>query len=125
VPHFTEGCKVAHLHLIRSQTQTSAHENSRTFTAALLNSYSKHAPTPSAYFKRQALIVYGCELVNSLESHALEFDDASKEELLKTGVRILTAAGASDNEVDYSNLKVPDDHYRGLNLDIIAMVCPG
>src|SRR6266481_4008670 len=85
VPHFTEGCEVAHLHLIRSQTQTSAHENSRTFTAALLNSYSKHAPTPSAYFKRQALIIYGCELVNSLESHALEFDDVSKEGLLKTG----------------------------------------
>jgi hypothetical protein len=60
-----------------------------------------------------------------LESHALEFDDASKEGLLKTGVRILTAAGASDNEVDYSNLKVQDDHYRGLNTDIIAMVCPG
>jgi len=57
-------------------------------------------------------VVYGCELVNSLEFHALELDDASKEGLLKTGVRILTAAGASDNEVDYSSLKVPDDHYR-------------
>src|ERR1700691_5229857 len=103
-------------------TQTPAHhEHSCSFTTALLDSYYNHAPAPSAYFKRQALIGYGCELVNRLDRHALEFDDASKEQLLRAGVRGLTAAGGSENEVDDSIFKVPDDR---LSLDIIAMVCP-
>jgi hypothetical protein len=117
-------CEVAHLHQIRLKTQTSVHENARSFTAALLDSYSKHAPTPSAYFKRQALTVYGCDVVNSLEFLACELNDASKEQLLKAGVRSLTAAGDSENEVDYTIFKVPDDNCGGLSLDIIAMVCP-
>jgi hypothetical protein len=118
----TEECEVAHLHLIRLQTQASAHENSRSFTAFLLDSYFKHAPPPSAYFRRQILMVYGCELVTRLEN-ARELEDASKGRLLKAGVRSLIAAGGSENEVDYSTLIVLDDNCGDLSRDIMAMVC--
>jgi hypothetical protein len=67
---------------------------------------------------------YGRELLNSLEFHTSEFDDGSKERLLKAGVRGLTAARDSENELDYSIFEAPDNHCEGLSLDIRAMVCP-
>jgi len=67
-------------------------------------------------------MAYGCELVTRLEN-AGELEDASKGRLLKAGVRSLIAAGDSENEVDYSALKVIDDDHRALSQDIMAMVC--
>jgi hypothetical protein len=117
-----EECEVAHLHLIRLQIQASAHENSRSFAAFLLDSYFKHAPAPSGYFRRQILMAYGCELVTRLEN-ARGLENASRGRLLKAGVRSLIAAGGSENKVDYSTLKVLDDDCGDLSQDIMAMVC--
>jgi hypothetical protein len=116
---------VANLHLIRLHAEKSSHENFCVFTTALLHNYSKHAPTPSDYFKRQALMTYGCELVTRLEFYTWGLDIVSKEQLLDAGVRSLTAAGDSEKEIDYSILKVPDDDFRVSGLDIVALVCPG
>jgi hypothetical protein len=66
-------------------------------------------------------MAYGCELVTRLEN-ARELEDASKGRLLKAGVRSLIAAGGSENEVDYSTLKVLDDDCGDLSQDIMAMV---
>jgi hypothetical protein len=104
------------------KTQTSAHDATRSFTTLFLESYSKRSAAPSLYFKRQALLAYGRELVNGVEFLASELDEPSKQRVLQIGTRSLTAAGDSENELDYSPFEDPDDEFDPLNQHVISML---
>lgn len=104
------------------KTQTFADDATRSFITLFLESYSKHSPAPSLYFKRQALLAYGRELVNSVEFFASELDEPSKKRVLHLGIKSLTAAGDSENEVDYSAFQDPDDEFNTLNQHVISML---
>jgi hypothetical protein len=91
-----------------------AHDATRSFITLFLASYSKRSAAPSLYFKRQALLAYGRELVNSVEFFASKLDEPSKKRVLHLGIRSLTAAGDSENEVDYSAFEDPDDEFNAL-----------
>jgi hypothetical protein len=104
------------------KTQTSAHDSARSFTTLFLESYSKRSAAPSLYFKRQALLAYGRELINAVEFLASELDGPSKQRALHLGIRSLTAAGDSENELDYSVLQDPDDEFSALNQHVISML---
>ena len=121
---FAEKSEVAHLHVSLLKPQTSAHasDNIRSFTTLLLESYSKRSVAPSLYFKRQALLAYGCELVNSVEFLASELDEHSKQQVLHLGIRSLTAAGDSEHRLDYSAFENPDDEFKALNQHVISML---
>ena len=116
---FADEGEVAHLHLILLKSQTSAHESTWSFTTLFLESYFKRSVAPSLYFKRQVLLAYGRELVNNVEFSASELDEPSKQRALHLGIRSLTAAGNSENELDYSVFEEPDD---ALNRHIISML---
>ena len=52
------------------------------------------------YFKRQALVAYGREMVTALEFFATDLDEEAKERVLGAGVRTLRAAAASESDLD-------------------------
>ena len=104
------------------KTQTFDHDATRSFTTLFLESYSKHTAAPSPYFKRQALLAHGRELVNSVEFCASELDEPSKKRVLFFGIRSLTAAGNSESEVDYSAFEDLDDEFNALNQHVISML---
>lgn len=104
------------------KTQTSAHDATRAFTTLFLESYAKRSVTPSTYFKRQALLAYGCELVNGVEFLASELDEPSKQRMLHLGIRSLTAVGDSEKELDYSAFEDSDDEFNALNQHVISML---
>ncbi|KAJ7778673.1 hypothetical protein DFH07DRAFT_1033368 [Mycena maculata] len=92
---------VAHLHLVilKSRNIPEVEEAVRTFISAFLDSYGTRVPRASLYFKRQALIAYGRELVTAIEFFAAELDGEAKDRVLDVGVRS-RAAGESDSELD-------------------------
>jgi len=110
------------LHIILLKTQTLARDATRSFITLFLESYSRHSAAPSLYFKRQALLAHGRELVNSVEFFASELDEPSKKRVLHLGIRSLTAAGNSENELDYSTFEDPDDEFNTLNQHVISML---
>ncbi|KAJ7168411.1 kinase-like domain-containing protein [Mycena crocata] len=97
------GMLVAHLHLLVSQTRGC--EAARTFIASFLDSYGAHAPPVSPYFKRQALIAYGREMVTAIEFFATELDEEGKKRVLTAGVRSLRAAAGSESEMNSSAIR--------------------
>jgi len=92
------------------------------FITRFLESYFKGSAATSLYFKRQALLAYGRELVNGVEFPTYELDGPSKQRMLHYGVRCLTAAGDSENELDYSAFEDPDDEFSTLNQHVISML---
>jgi hypothetical protein len=110
------------LHIILLKTQTSAHDATRAFTTLFLESYSKRSAAPSLYFKRQALLAYGRELVNGVEFLASKLDEPSKQRVLHLGIRSLTAAGDSENEFDYSAFEDSDDEFNALNQHVSSLL---
>ena len=80
----------------------------------LPESYTKRSAAPSLYFKRQALLAYGRELINGVEFLESKLDEPSKQRMLHLGIRSLTAAGGSENEFDYSAFEDSDDEFSPL-----------
>ncbi|KAF7353757.1 APH domain-containing protein [Mycena venus] len=101
------GMLVAHLHLIIAQSGSKPDvcDTTRTFISAFLDSYGAHAPPASTYFKRQALIAYGREMVTAIEFFAADWDESARKRVLDAGVRSLRAADGSEAEV---NVKLDD-----------------
>ena len=117
-------CKVAHLHMIilKTESTASALRNTRLFIVTLLRSYANHAPAPSLYFKRQALVSHGRELVNTLAFQEAELDNVTKERALNAGIKSLRAAGNSENDLDLSVLEDTNERYEFLYEGIIALL---
>ncbi|KAJ7822677.1 kinase-like domain-containing protein [Mycena leptocephala] len=99
------GMLVAHLHLLIAQSESVVSHATHTFISVFLDSYGTHVPPASDYFKRQALIAYGREMVNAIEFFASELDDEAQKRVFNAGVRSLQAAGGSDLDMD---VKVDD-----------------
>ena len=57
-----------------------------------------------------------------MEFFASEIDESAKQRMLHLGIRALTAAGDSDNELDYSAFEEPDDGFDALNQQVISML---
>ncbi|KAF7359172.1 Kinase-like domain-containing protein [Mycena sanguinolenta] len=96
------GMLVAHLHLLiaKSRNEPEVCNAVRTFIWTFLDSYGAHVPPTSAYFKRQALVAYGREMINAIEFFATDLDEGAQKRVLDAGVHSLHAAGASEIEVD-------------------------
>ncbi|KAJ7221631.1 kinase-like domain-containing protein [Mycena pura] len=108
------GMLVAHLHLIISNhvREPEVCAATRTFISAFLDSYAAHAAPTSMYFKRQALVSYGREMVTALEFFATDLDEETKGRVLNAGVRTLRAAAASESEMDRASVDVSIAHMR-------------
>ncbi|KAJ6546876.1 kinase-like domain-containing protein [Mycena capillaripes] len=96
------GMLIAHLHLLiaQSRSKPDVSESTRTFISAFLESYGAHATPASTYFKRQALVAYGREMVTAIEFFAVDLDDEAQKRVLEAGIRSLRAAGGSESEMD-------------------------
>ncbi|KAJ6620354.1 kinase-like domain-containing protein [Mycena sp. CBHHK59/15] len=96
------GMFVAHLHLILLDNNTPADVSAvvRSFVAIFLDNYGTHAPTISPYFKRQALIAYGREMVTAIEFFAAELDEPSRKRVLDKGIWSLRSAGESQDNME-------------------------
>ena len=69
----------------------------------MLQNYGQvRGDVPSPHFRRQALIVYGCEIISLLKWKVDEFDDKMKDKGLELGLTYLRAAGASVDTTDVS-----------------------
>ncbi|KDQ13599.1 hypothetical protein BOTBODRAFT_188338 [Botryobasidium botryosum FD-172 SS1] len=69
------------------------------FTRALLRSYGLHAPTPSLYFKRQALLAHGRSLINHVGFYEKELSEEMKDRALSAGLACMRAAGESEHGI--------------------------
>ncbi|KAJ7671006.1 kinase-like domain-containing protein [Mycena rosella] len=96
------GMLVAHLDLIilyGSSTQESC-EAIRSFISVFLDSaYDTHVPPVSSYFKRQAMIAYGREMITAVEFFAEELDEEAQRRVLDAGICSLRAAAESEEEM--------------------------
>lgn len=108
--------------LLKTESTPSALRNTRSFIVTLLQSYANYAPAPSLYFKRQALVSHGRELVNTLAFQEAELDDATKERALNAGIKSLRAAGDSENDLDLSVLEDTNERYNFLREGIVVLL---
>ncbi|KAJ7494489.1 kinase-like domain-containing protein [Mycena galericulata] len=90
----------AHLHLIilNSKTTPEVREAVRTFVSVFLDSYATCVPPPSLYFRRQALVAYGREMVTAIDFFAAEPDKDTQKRVLDAGVGSLRAGSESEIE---------------------------
>ncbi|KAJ7491142.1 kinase-like domain-containing protein [Mycena latifolia] len=95
------GMLVAHLHLTMSYGSSTqeVREVVRSFISVFLESYGNQIPLVSPYFKRQALVAYGREMVNAIEFFAAELDEEAQRHVLDAGVCSLRAAAESEEEM--------------------------
>jgi hypothetical protein len=92
-----------HWNLLKSSITDAAKNRTNTFNSTMLQNYGQaRGDVPSPHFRRQALIFYGCEIINLLKWNADEFDDTMKDKALELGLTYLRAAGGSVDTTDVS-----------------------
>ena len=100
---FSQTVQTMHWILLKSSFTDAAKNRTNAFISTMLQNYGQiRADVPSPHFRRQALVLYGREILSLIKWSADEFDDTMKERALELGLAYLRAAGSSVDTMDVS-----------------------